>query len=447
MPTVADLLRADPWFSLALLLAFAWIVAAIVLGRGMARLPHWEAEEASLGSVDAKGGGADELPSASLIVAARDEEASITPAMRSLLAVRGVREVIVVDDRSTDGTPRALAALADGDPRLRVVRVDALPPGWLGKTHALSLGAAEARGDWLIFTDADVVFAPDAVERALRLARASGADHIAGLLHIDRKTLRERVLIGTFWLHFHLGMRPWRAADPRSRAAVGIGGFNAVRRGAYDSVGGHRAVRLAVVDDMELARELKAHGFRTRVVVTGTAVRVRWYAGVRDMMRGLTKNFFAGADYRVGASVAAAASMLLTHLGPLALLAAPSAAVGPFTRVVAAVAYAAQVAAYRASGERWSVGVWSPAGAVLATIALLRSMSLTLVRGAVVWRDTRYPLTELRAFHRAALARRAALWRARRTHAGLATPGIDEEAVHPTADSPRGPVAKRAGDG
>ena len=381
MPLLLDLPRADPFLVAALSLAVGWTAAALLLRRGVRQLPHWDRVAASLPTTS--------LPTASIIVAARDEGGSLARTVQALLAVRAVDEVIVIDDRSTDETPAVLAAMAATNPRLIVVTVSTLPPGWLGKTHALSLGAARARGDWLVFTDADVRFAPDAVERVLHLAQATGADHITGIIQIDLRTLPERVLIGTFRLHFHLGMRTWRVRDPRSHAAVGVGGFNAVRRALYDAAGGHQSVRLAVIDDIELARELKARGARSQVVLTGSAVQVRWYAGVRDTIRGLTKNFFAGAGYNPVVSIAVAGAMVATHVGPLALLVFGAT---PVTRVVAAIA----------------------------SVALLRSMALTLVRGAVVWRLTRYELSLLRAFHRDSRLRRAALWRERQDAARAA---------------------------
>ena len=425
MPLLLDIARLDPFLAAALSLAAGWTGVALLLRRGVRQLPHWDRvagtpeslptaslPTASLptASLPTASLPTASLPTASIIVAARDEAGSLASTVRSWLAVRAVDEVIVVDDRSADETPAVLAALAAANPRLIVVTVSTLPAGWLGKTHALSLGAARASGDWLVFTDADVLFAPDAVERALRLAQATGADHIAGIIQIDLRTLRERVLIGAFRLHFHLGMQTWRVRDPRSHAAVGVGGFNAVRRAAYDAAGGHQAVRLAVIDDIELARELKARGARSQLVITGAAVQVRWYDGVRDTIRGLTKNFFAGAGYNPALSIAVAGAMVATHVAPLALLLF---AATPVTRVVAAIAYAAQVAAYVAAEEPWLVGVCSPAGALLAAVALLRSTVLTLVRGAVVWRLTRYDLTLLRAFHHDSRLRRAALWRAR----------------------------------
>ncbi len=404
MWTAVFLATPEPRTLVAATLMVAWASVAARLWRGMAQLPRWSDGEPTVCSV--RGGGP-----VSLVVAARNEAAALEAAARSWCAVRGLDEIVVVDDRSTDATPAILARLAAVEPRLRVERVDAVPPGWLGKTHALHRGATTAGGQWLLFTDADIVFAPDAVERAIALCASRDLDHLAGILHVELHTWRERVLMGVFRLHFHLGLRTWRVGDPASRAAVGVGGFHLLRRELYDALGGHTCVRLAVVDDIELAREAKVRGSRSAVVLTGGVVRVRWYAGVRDTVRGLTKNFFAGADYSVALSLAAAAGLMATHLGPLALVCAPGGTVAG--RLLAAGAALAQAAAYRAAGEPWGTALGSPLGACGAAFALVRSMTATIARGAVEWRETRYSLALLRRFHGDARLRRAALWRAR----------------------------------
>lgn len=388
---------------LAWALALGWCGAAWTVARGVGRLPQWDREAAPEPQAAP--------PRVSLVVAARDEAARLEPALASWLAVRGVDEVVVVDDRSTDATPALLERWAAREPRIRALRLDTLPAGWLGKTYALARGAALATGDWLLFTDADVLLAPAAVERALAAAAAHDAGHLAGLIDIEMHTWRERIVMAVFRLHFHLGLRTWKAADPRSRAAIGVGGFHFMQRAAYDAAGGHQCVRLAVVDDVELAREVKARGVRSCVVVTGAVARVRWYDGVRDTVRGLTKNFFAGADYDPALCLAAAATMWTTHLGPFVLTLAPGGTVA--ARAASLAASLAQVAAYRAAGEPWLAGVLSPLGALVASFALLRSMALTLARGAVEWRETRYPLSMLRRFHADARLRRAGEWRDR----------------------------------
>ncbi|MEZ5458550.1 MAG: glycosyltransferase family A protein [Steroidobacteraceae bacterium] len=185
-------------------------------------------------------------PRVSIIVPARNEVRGIGPAVASMLALQYPDfEVIVIDDRSTDGTGEALDAIADPAGRLRRLRVSDLPPGWLGKNHANALGAAAATGEWLLFTDADIHFAPSTLSRAMHCALSEGWMHLTAA---PRARLPGRILSQFalyFGLLFSLFARPWAARDPRSRAHVGIGAFNLVRHLAYDRIGGHAATATA----------------------------------------------------------------------------------------------------------------------------------------------------------------------------------------------------------
>src|SRR5690606_31145145 len=142
-------------------------------------------------------------------------------------------EIVAVDDRSTDATGAILDRLAAEDPRLRVVHIAELPPGWLGKNHALWLGARESTGQWLLFTDADVVLEPTALGRAVEFARTRGLDHLTVAPQLVLPSLAVQAFVGTFLTLFSLFARPWRCRDPRSRAHLGIGAFNLLRREAY----------------------------------------------------------------------------------------------------------------------------------------------------------------------------------------------------------------------
>jgi len=371
-----------------------WLVWAWVLARGLRRLTR-------LGDVSPLADG--RLPRISVVVAARNEAATIAPALAKLLQIDyPAFELLVVDDRSTDATPIAIAKLAATDPRLKVLRLDELPPGWLGKTHALAAGARAAgaraaNGEWLLFTDADVHFAPDALRRAMHHVLEHQLDHLTANPDLLLEHYGERALIGTFRVCFNMGVKPWQARDPHSPSALGIGAFNLVRRQVYERAGGHAAVRLAVDDDMRLGRVLKRAGARQDVVYSGDRIQVRWHDGVLATIRGLEKNFFGGFQFRTGMAVVAIAALLVFHTGPaIAVLVARNKLEG----LTALAAWLATAIAYRAAGEGFLTGLGAPFGGILAAIALGRSMAITLARGGVVWRGTFYPLAELRAFLR-----------------------------------------------
>ena len=196
------------WTALFGAIAAAWIVQTTRATFGMARVPRLSD---SLPVTDA------EAPAISVIFAARDEAEKLPSALATLLAQDYPRyEVIAVNDRSQDATGAILRQFAEANPRLKVIEVSELPPGWLGKPHALMLGAAQATGEWLLFTDADVHFAPDVLRRAVRLARDRGWDHLALLSGFDMRGFWEIVTLTYFMVGFILANQPWRAANPAS---------------------------------------------------------------------------------------------------------------------------------------------------------------------------------------------------------------------------------------
>jgi cellulose synthase/poly-beta-1,6-N-acetylglucosamine synthase-like glycosyltransferase len=212
----------------AALLSALWFGVAADWFRGSGRVPV-------LANLRGTGSKPDDYPSVSVVVAARDEREAVESALRSLLEqdYPGRLEVIAVDDRSTDGTGDVMTGLAARMPgRLRHLRVDRLPEGWLGKNHALWLGAGEAEGGWLLFTDADVRFETDCVRLAVRHALDEGFDHLALAPELVSRGTVLKSFVAAFSLVFEVTQRPWRVSDPEAKESVGVGAFNLVRREA-----------------------------------------------------------------------------------------------------------------------------------------------------------------------------------------------------------------------
>jgi glycosyltransferase involved in cell wall biosynthesis len=337
-------------------------------------------------------------PRVTIVAPALNEARGIEPAVRGFAAQRGLDlELIVVDDRSTDATPAILARLAGELPVLRVLTVRDLPSGWLGKNHANALGAAAARGDWLLFTDADVTLAPDAVARAVAYAETRGFDHvaIAPQIVLPGAWLQQFVLY--FGLMFALYLRPWAASDPHSRAHVGIGPFNLVRASAYRRAGGHAPLRLRPDDDLKLGKVLKRHGARQAFVAGQGLVTLPWYGSWRELRDGLMKNLYAGVEYRTVLVVfGAAAHVLGLALPPLALLFADGLALWLQIANWALFAVAGALVA-RGFGTAWWAGAVLPFWALAGAWLMVRSTALALWRGGIEWRGTTYPLAQLRA--------------------------------------------------
>ena len=337
-------------------------------------------------------------PSVSVIVPARNEEHTIEPAMRSLIGIDyPAAEIIAIDDRSTDRTGAILKDLGASYPdRLRTIHVKELPAGWLGKTHAMGLAARQSQSEWLLFTDADVVQSPDVLRRAIAYAEHAKLDHLVVMPTMLTYTAGERMMIALFQSLFIFAQRPWKVADPKARDFMGVGAFNLVRRSAYKSIGGYEALRLAIVDDMKLAEELKKKGFASDCAFANQMVRIYWAQGALGMVHNLVKNFFAAMRYNLAIVFAAFVGMGLVFLGPWI----GSIFAHGWSRAGYIAAVLCVLAIYRGMSKRSGVGavyfLLHPVATALLMYTILLSAIVTTWRGGVVWRGTKYSLEELR---------------------------------------------------
>jgi len=339
-----------------------------------------------------------DAPLVSIVVAARNEERHIAAAVTALMRQRyPAFELIVVDDRSADDTPRLLAGLSRVHPHLKVVRVDDLPRGWLGKNHALHAGAAQAGGALILFADGDVILEEFALARAVRLLAVERADHLAVAPDVVLPTWPLAAVVNYFMMWFLLWLRPWRARNPRSDAFIGIGAFNLVRAEAYRAVGGHARIAMRPDDDLMLGKLLKRAGYRQLLASGQREVAVEWYRSLGELARGFRKNAFAGLQYSVTLAIG-------TAVGNLLLAVLPFVAVWLTTGVERgcyATAAVAQLVAYAGPtfvqrSRRWLALVY-PFAAVAFVAILTAAVTHTLRHRGIEWRGTSYSLDELRA--------------------------------------------------
>jgi len=333
-----------------------------------------------------------------IIVPARNEESSIGQALSRLLAMDYDNyEVIAVDDRSTDRTGETMdgvAATSQG--RLKVVHIRELRPGWMGKAHAMWTAARQADCDWLLFTDADVMFRPDCLRRAIAYAETDRADHLVVLPHVIMKRPGEKMMLSFFQVLFAFGHRPWKVANPKNKDHMGVGAFNLVRRSTYEAIGTYERLRFEVVDDMKLGKVIKNAGFRQRVVFGDNLIEIRWAQGARGVVDNLTKNFFAVMSFQIWRALLGCAGMAILNLMPfIGLLFAPG-----WARVPYAVAISSVFLLYTGIWRQVEIHPWyfllHPVSTLLFIYTMLRSMFITLWNGGVEWRGTFYPLEELR---------------------------------------------------
>jgi len=223
----------------------------------------------------------------SVIVPARNEEACLGACLESLVAQTGVAfEIIVVDDHSTDRT----RAIAESFPGVRVIEAGPLPAGWTGKNNAVTAGARAARGEWMLFTDADTMHLPGSLARAAAEAQEHHADLLSYSPEQIAVTFWEMAILPVVFGELARQYPPAKVSDPASPLAAANGQFILVRREAYDAVGGHAAVAASLLEDVALARAVKQSGRKIRFRYAADAVRTRMYRGFAQLREGWTKN-------------------------------------------------------------------------------------------------------------------------------------------------------------
>jgi chlorobactene glucosyltransferase len=254
----------------------------------------------------------------SVIIPARNEEANIETAVRSVAAQPGVREIIVVDDQSTDHTAELLEALKFDLETLRVIRADSLPPGWMGKTHALAIGVRGAKGEWLLFTDADTEHRPGSLADLLRRAERERVDLLSISPGQLTMTWWEKAVIPLVYVWLARRFRFEEVNRPQSPAAAANGQYILIRREVYERIGGHEAVRAEVLEDVALARLVKASGGRLLFMPGASWVTTRMYRTFRAMWQGWTKNLHLLAGRKLAPLLGQVVELWLFDLIPLA---------------------------------------------------------------------------------------------------------------------------------
>lgn len=330
-------------------------------------------------------------PRVSAIVPARNEEAVIAACVESLAQQTEIAEIIVINDQSSDRTGEILQGLAGRIAHLRVLEADNLPDSWVGKNYAVWLGAAQATGDWLLFTDADAVHLPGSTARALEAAESSGAALVSYSPEQVTETWWEKALIPFVYARLAQRYSYADVSDPGSAAAAANGQYLLIRRDAYEAAGGHAGVAGAVVEDVALAQRVKRAGYRICFGPGVGVVRVRMYRSFGAMWQGWTKNLFpllGGSRRIVGRELLSVIPWI-----PAALL-----AVGMRFHVLAVLGLlllAGRHAAYAAVLRHNQVPLsrifyYVPAVALYGA-ALVSSMR-QYASGRVIWKGREYPV-------------------------------------------------------
>jgi glycosyltransferase involved in cell wall biosynthesis len=372
----------------AWLIALSWLIKLFAAIRGLPTIPNLLLPQYNLIPLN--------NPILTVIVPARNEAANIAATLESLLAQDYPVQIIAINDRSTDATGNIIDTLARQHPtNLRALHVTQLPDGWLGKTHAMALAAQQAPTDFLLFTDADVIFRSDAIRLSLANAVSTHADHHVTVPTPTIRRWDEAAILGFFQIFSLWSARPWLISNPKAiRDAFGVGAFNLLRREAYLAIGGYESLRMEIVEDLGIARRIKRAGLAQRIAFGRGLANIHWASGANGLVEVLTKNIFSAFRFYISLA-------LLFCLWILAFCVAPFAGVFfaptclPSLLAIASIFYAYRLMS-RSSGIAPINALFAPFSAVLVVFTLLRSMWITLRQGGVIWRGTFYPLSELR---------------------------------------------------
>ncbi len=367
---------------LSIIIFASWLLAFIRTIVNLALIPRLRADEK-----------AGHEPLVSVIIPARDEARIIERTVRAFLAQTYPNlEVIVVNDRSADGTGEILRTI--DDERLRVIDGDEPPSGWLGKPWALHQGSRIARGELLLFVDADVFYEPSAVRAAVAHKERRSPKLLSLLPYFEMRGFGENAAMPMLAMFCFTFMPTWISNRTRIAAlAIGGGTGNLIVREVYAAIGGHEALKDSVVDDVALARLVRRSGGRTETVRADDLVSLRMYHGLAEVVEGFTKNAFAvfGRNYVVGLLIVAGS--VIFHILPYGLAVAGD----RISMATVAVIIAARLILFRSLRYRLDnalllhpvmVGIW--------TWIDLRSIWLTGIRRKLLWRGRTYDARQTR---------------------------------------------------
>lgn len=259
-----------------------------------------------------------DAPLVSVLVPARNEEHRVlVDSIRSILSQDYERfEVIAVDDRSTDGTYEILKSLGKVNGSLKVIEGKQLPAGWLGKPYAMQQALSLARGEWVLATDADMIFDESALRTTMATALERKADAITLIPHFDAGSFWERIMIPAWAWVMLMFTVSYRISDPKTQGALGIGGFFLMRRKVLDHVGGYEALKNEVLEDVRLAEMIKRSGASLLAEYAPGLVSTRMYRTFGEMWESCTKSWFAGMKFSLPFALLCVLWMYLIAVAP-----------------------------------------------------------------------------------------------------------------------------------
>jgi hypothetical protein len=248
-----------------------------------------------------------------------------------------------------------------------------------------------------LFTDADIVMEPLVLRRAMTYMLDRNLDHLAAFFRVVMPSWLLESFVILFTMYFFAHFKPWKVSDPKSRAHVGVGGFNLLRAAAYRRIGTHRAIAMRPDDDLKLGKLVKKHGCKQDVVLAMDMIVVPWYSSVGELIRGLEKNAFSGIDYNMPLLVSSSLFALMMHFGPFVAVFFTTGITRWLLVMVIILLLSMSIRTAQQGDLRLSAAFGFPLAVLLFVFIQWRTMILNLWHGGIHWRDTFYPLAELRA--------------------------------------------------
>ncbi|WP_435008529.1 glycosyltransferase [Tundrisphaera lichenicola] len=346
---------------------------------------------------------APDPPLVSAIIPAKDEEATIAECLASVQAQSYPNlEILIVDDRSTDRTAEIVRSLAEADPRVRLISIEDLPPGWTGKTHGLHVASGRALGEWFWFLDADTRHEPDSLAIVLEYARSHDAAMASLLPEMRCESFWESVAQPLLGVVLMQSYPLFWANDPSKKLAFANGQYILIRRDAYEAAGGHEGVRDKFVEDIYLAKAVKSLGYSSRTAIAHGIGSTRMYTSLPQFIRGWSRILYdalgrnpwrlliQGLDplfFSQTAHVALVASLVMLATGrpagmfPIWLLG--------MSVIHHLLAYTCLKRLYVLSVPRTRHVAWYPLAGLVLDVILYRAIRMCLT-GQVTWRGTAY---------------------------------------------------------
>ncbi|MCF8266029.1 MAG: glycosyltransferase family 2 protein [Melioribacteraceae bacterium] len=336
-------------------------------------------------------------PKVSIIFTALNEERNIEKALSSLLEQDYSNfEIIAVNDRSTDRTGIILDKLSKKDSNLKVIHNKNLPTGWLGKNHALQLGADHASGEILLFTDADILMKKDVLLKSIIYFQNNKLDHLVITPEVKVPGFILPIFSASFIIYLSIYAKPWLAKKQKSRRFIGVGAFNMVKKSVYESIGKHEKIKLRPDDDLKLGKIIKRGGFKQNMLFGRGMLEVEWYSSVKELMNGLRKNTFSAVEYYTAIQLILVIPQLLLNVFPFFALCFTTGWTLVFNLITVLILMAAFALASKSANTKMYYGTFFPFVSLFFIFIQLRSMILALKNNGIDWRGTFYSLQELR---------------------------------------------------